>query len=244
MHPTLKCVIIDDEPFAIKLLSEQIDTLDYLTLYKTYTNPLTALAEIQEHEQIDILFVDIDMPQLSGIDLASKLSTKVSHIIFTTAYPQFALEAFGVHAADYLLKPIEPAKFIVCTNRILNLSVNKSQPQPLPNEKIFIKGETKGKFIAINPSEIIIIYVQEHYIMIETHAARYRTTETLKNIEERLSTDRRFIRIHQSNIINMEKIVHVDGNTVYMEQKWKAPISENYKKKFMALIANKLLSPK
>ncbi|MGQ7854385.1 LytR/AlgR family response regulator transcription factor [Pedobacter sp. WC2501] len=243
MIKKLKCAIIDDEAFAIKLLEEQLALIPNLSIHKIFTNPIKALVEISQEDEIDILFLDIDMPELSGIDLAAKLVGKVRFIIFTTAYSQYALEAFGVYAFDYLLKPIEPIKLIDSVNRVLQ---NYRQPQQYSLSKniFFIKGEFKGKYIGIKSDDIILFYTKEHYIMIETTTGQYRTNESLRHIEEKLVNDERFIRVHQSNIINMEKIQHVDGNTIYLSNKWKVPVSDFYKKKFMELLSKNLLNPR
>lgn len=240
----LKCAIIDDEEFAIKLLSEHIEIIQDLIIFKTFTNPLTALASICDADEIDILFLDIDMPNVSGIDLAAKLINKVKHVIFTTAHTEYALQAFGVNAGGYLLKPINPIRFIETVNRIIHIERKMDTNNKKNDNLFFIKGDLKGKFIGISPDEIILFYTSDHYIKIETTSSQYKTSDTMKNIEERLKDDLRFIRVHQSNIINTEKILHVDGNTVFLTNNWKVPVSEQYKKSLMAFISQKLLNPR
>nr|WP_199158818.1 LytTR family DNA-binding domain-containing protein [Pedobacter sp. ASV2] len=240
----LKCAIIDDEEFAIKLLIEHIEIIHDLIIFKTFTNPLIALANICDTDEIDILFLDIDMPSLSGIDLAAKLIHKVKHVIFTTAHTEYALQAFGVNACGYLLKPINPVRFIETVTRIINIERKNETNRQKNDNLFFIKGDLKGKFIGISPDEIILFYTNDHHINIETTSSQYKTSDTMKNIEERLKDDERFIRVHQSNIINTEKIVHVDGNTVFLINNWKVPVSEQYKKSLMTFISQKLLNPK
>ncbi|WP_316805036.1 LytTR family DNA-binding domain-containing protein [Pedobacter nototheniae] len=245
MSKPLKCVIIDDEDFAVKLLSEYIEMIQELVIIKTFTNPLTALAEITYADEIDILFLDIDMPGLSGIDLATVLTNKIKHLIFTTGHDQYALQAFAVNAEGYLLKPINPLRFIETVKRILNKEEKKIDVVKKKKDNLFfIKGDVKGRFIGISPDEIILFYTNAHYITIETTSNQYQTNDTMKNIEERLKDDIRFIRVHQSNIINTEKIIQVDGNTVFLTNNWKVPVSEHYKKSFMNFISQKLLNPK
>jgi len=243
MTKKYNCIIIDDEAFAIRLLSELISNIPYLHISKTYDDPLKALSELSLWNEVDILFLDIDMPELSGIQLASKLSNNVKNIVFTTAYPQYALEAFGVYATDYLLKPIEAVRFIESVNNIVG-KYDNALPAEQESNLVFIKGDLKGKYIRLNPDEIILIYTNEHYLQIVTHSKEYRTNETLKNIMLKLKNDTRFIRIHQSNAINIEQIILVEGNTVLLKNNWKVPISEHYKKDFMSLINKKLLNPR
>lgn len=232
--PILKCAIVDDESFAIELLAENIKIFPELELVKTFTDPISALLEIRRAGDIDILFLDIDMPGLTGLELATKLRPYVKYLIFTTAFSKFALEAFGVKANDYLLKPIERRLFIESIQNLLSLGFDR--PQPQQSELLFVKSNVKGKFVAIRLSEIVLIYVEGHKLFIVTPNQRYETADSLKNIGNRLSQDTKFLKVHNSNMINLEKIIKIEGNTIEMEGKYKVPISENYKAKLMHII--------
>lgn len=241
---SLKCIIVDDEAFSIELLSDRISFFKNLEVYKTFTNPLDALAEISTSEGIDILFIDIDMPELSGLNLAEKIRHKVRYIVFTTAYPQFALEAFGVKAYDYLLKPIDNLKFVESISRLTSLA-NEAVPGSTKNDDfIFIKGDLKGKYIKLRPENIVLIYTRSHMVFIETEQEQFKTNDTIRNMESQLlSADKRFLRVHQSNIVNVDKILKIEGNTIYLEHKWEVPIGENYKKTVMEFVKDRLLNP-
>jgi len=236
----INCAIVDDEPYAIELIRQQIKNLPQLVVTKTFSDPVAALAEISASDNIHILFLDIDMPELSGLDLALKLKNRVKHIVFVTAYPNFALEAFGVRADDYLLKPIEPFRFIESVQNILSGEPSANLEDP----NLFIKGELKGKYLNIQVDEIILIYVKSHLMYIETINGQFKTNETLKHVEERLKTRKKFLRVHHSNIVNAERIVKVEGNMIYMQGKWEVPISDNYKKEFIELLETKMLNLK
>ncbi|RDC55379.1 DNA-binding response regulator [Pedobacter chinensis] len=241
---TLSCIIVDDEAFSIELLSDRISSFKNLKIVKTFTNPLEALAEIGSATEIDILFIDIDMPDLSGLNLAEKVRHKVKYIIFTTAYPQFALEAFGVKAYDYLLKPIDNLKFIESIGRLITLANDSVSTANKKDDFIFIKGDLKGKYIKLMPEEIVLIYTRSHMVFIETTKGQFKTNDTIRNVESKLlPSDKRFLRVHQSNIINVDKILKIEGNTIYLDYKWEVPIGENYKKIVMEFVKEKLLNP-
>ncbi|GGE51768.1 LytR/AlgR family response regulator transcription factor [Pedobacter psychrotolerans] len=229
--PILKCAIVDDESFAIELLSENIKLFLDLKLIKTFNDPIQALVNISKEDKIDILFLDIDMPELSGIELGQRLRDRVKYVIFTTAYSKYAIDAFRIKADDYLLKPIEKLRFIESMQSILakecNLSSQKSR------SLIFIKSNVKGKFISIKLNDITLVYVEGHKLFIVTQTQLHETSESLKNTVLKLSHDSRFLRVHNSNLINIERIVKIEGNTIEMEGNYKVPVSETYKKKLM-----------
>lgn len=232
--PKLKCTIVADESFAIELLSEKLKLFPDLHLVKTFTDPTVALLEIKMEDKIDILFLDIDMPGLTGLELGAKLRHKVKYLIFTTAFSKYAVEAFRMRVQDYLLKPIDKIRFIESMNTILSIEQSKLQ---LPDRELFfIKSNIKGKFVSVPLGEIILIYVEGHKLFIITSGQQYETSESLKNIESKLLKDTRFLRVHNSNMINLKKIVKIEGNTIEMEGKYTVPISETYKSKLMNVI--------
>lgn len=232
--PTLKCAIVDDENFAIELLSDHIKLFPELTLVKTFTNPVSALLNIQQDDEIDILFLDIDMPEITGLDLAKKLRSHVKYIIFTTAFSKYALEAFGVKANDYILKPIDKKSFIESIQTIIVAETKKTSDRP--TELLFVKSNIKGKFVSIRLGDIILIYVEGHKLFIVTAEQSYETSDSLKNIGVKLSKDTRFLKVHNSNIINLDKIIKIEGNTIEMAGKYKVPVSDNRKAQLLQAI--------
>lgn len=236
----LKCAIVDDEPFAIELIFNHLSFFSNIEIIATYSNPLLALAELKGFRDVDLLFLDIDMPEISGIDLAKKLQNDIEHIIFTTAHAQYALQAFGVKAYDYLLKPIESSKLIETVGELMGrkLKVSKS----LDLNFFFIKGDVKGKYLKIDLEDIITIYTKNHQVFIATtDEIIHKVNDTMQNVETRLKFDRRFFRVHNSNLINLDKIVKIEGNTIYLWNKWEIPIGESFKRPFLDLINSRLL---
>jgi DNA-binding LytR/AlgR family response regulator len=233
----LKCAIVDDESFAIELLADKLKLFSNLDLVETFTNPELALLKIGEEDSIDILFLDIDMPGMTGLELGAKLRKRVKYLIFTTAFSNYALDAFGVKANDYLLKPIEQIRFIESIQSILSLERKRQSTNQ--SNLLFIKSNLKGKFLSVKLSEVSLIYVEGHKLIMISNDQRYETTESLKNIEARLSDDIRFLRVHNSNLINIEKIVKIEGNTIELIGRYKVPVSDRYKEKLMSVVGLK-----
>lgn len=230
----MNCAIVDDEVFSIELLADKIKLFPNLTLVKKFTDPTVALLEINDEDGIDILFLNISMPRLTGLELGAKLRQKVRYLIFTSNSSKYAIEAFDIRAHDYLLKPIKKTRFIICIQSILLIEQNKYKA---PNtDLLFVKSNLKGKFISIKLNEVILIYVEGHKLFIITKNQVYETSESLKNIENRLSNVPKFLRVHNSNMINIEKIIKIEGNTIDMSGNYKVPVSESYKSTLMNVI--------
>jgi two-component system LytT family response regulator len=232
--PILNCVIVDDEGYAIELLIEHINLFPELRVIKTFTDPTKALLEISIKDNIDILFLDIDMPTITGLELGRKLRDKTKFLIYTTAHSEYAIHAFGIKAQDYLLKPIDKVRFIDSIQSVFSSVQSTSKPQ-LPG-LLFIKSKLKGKFLSVKLVEVILIYVEGHKLFIVTRGELYETAESLKNIEHKLQGDSRFMRVHNSNLVNLDKIIKIEGNTIEMEGKYKVPVSEFHKPKLLQII--------
>jgi len=226
----LNCVIIDDEPLAINIIAEHIEQTPFLSLADRFTNPVQAFNYLSEHK-VDILFIDIQMPDLSGIELVQKLEPRPV-IIFTTAYDQYAMDGFKVNAIDYLLKPIDypdfrkavekAKKWIYASNSILNA---KSDQQFL-----FIKSEYKITRIELNA--IKYIEGMSEYVRIHRDNGKpIMSLLSLKSLEDKLPVDK-FMRVHKSYIVNLQKISEIDSNIIVCTDGNTIPISRMYKDKF------------
>lgn len=211
----LTCYIIDDETHAIKSLKTYVEKTPLLHLLGYNENPLAALASFQESSTYpDITFLDIDMPQISGLELSGMLNGHTA-VVFTTAHPGFALEAFELNISDYLLKPIAYPRFLKCIQKLSEQVNAKRNSEKDPKEDfIYIQSEGKGKLIRIAINDIIVVESQKNYVAITTPVKKFLTYLTLTEIEEKLPPV--FLRISKSFIVNTSKINLVEGNKIVL----------------------------
>lgn len=238
MKNILKCVIIDDEQHAIDLLTDYISELPSLLLFKTFTNPILALDDIKFEDEIDIIFLDIDMPGLSGLELAKSLRNKTRKLIFTTAHTQYAVEAFEVRADNYLLKPIKLSKFV---SLVVEITESMLVQDTAKSNFFFIKGDEKGKLIRLDMDAIIMVEGLKNYIVIYTKEERFTTYLTMLEAESALLSDGKFMRIHKSFIVNVEEIKKVSGNTVHLTNDIDIMLGVSYKDKFLEYLNDNTL---
>ncbi|GAB3938396.1 LytR/AlgR family response regulator transcription factor [Larkinella terrae] len=226
------CLIVDDEPIAREIIQTYCNHLPELNVVASCENAIEAKTEFQKH-QIDILFLDINMPVLSGISFLKTLRYK-SQVIFTTAYKEYALDAFDLSAVDYLLKPFSLERFIVAVDKALE----RLQPQlPVVNEKADSKSEdylfikTEGKIYKILHSDLLYAEASGNYTKIVMTQQTILPGMTFSSFEE-LLPKAVFLRIHRSFIVNKSKITHIEGNRVFID-KTEIPIGSNYRDGFL-----------
>ncbi len=239
----LKCVVVDDEQHAIEVLTDHIAEMPGLTLIKTFTSPVQALTEITMQDEIDLLFMDIDMPGINGLELAKSIREKSKYLIFTTAHPDYALQAFDVQSDQYLLKPISFAKFALGIDRILKKEATNVLNVPKEVEQVsalYIKGDHKYAFSNIAIEEILYIKALQNYIQIITRTETHTTYLTLKEIEKALE-NHSFIRVNKSNIVAKSAIKKVDGNIIRLINNEMIQIGEGYKEAFFSYVQSFLL---
>lgn len=232
---TLRCLIVDDEAPAIRLLESYVKKVSFLELVDSTTNPIEAISII-EKEDLDLIFLDIQMPTITGIQLSKIVKDKIS-IIFTTAYPQFALESYELNAVDYLLKPFEFERFY---QAILKVQPTQ-EAKPIPNNDnfIFIKTDGKNNFEKVYTNEILYIESLKNYVSIHLNDNQIITYSTLKHFETELSS-KNFVKIHKSFIVAIQHISKTDSLSVYLTNGKNLPIGDTYKKQFFEKI-NKLI---
>lgn len=236
MAENLKCIIVDDEPPAIRLLEKYVAKVSFLDLVATTTNSLEALTLI-ENNTVDLVFLDIQMPNLTGIQLSKIIKGKVK-IIFTTAYPQFALESYDLNAVDYLLKPFEFERFYEAVLKVKS-DEKTIVEKAVINEYIFIKTGNKNSFEKVYISDICYVESLKNYVAIHLKDKQIITYNTLKHIEEYLSnTD--FIKTHKSFIIALKHIDKTTTDSVFINSN-ELPIGDTYKKIFFEHINLKKL---
>jgi DNA-binding LytR/AlgR family response regulator len=205
----LKCLIVDDEPPAIRLIEKYLSRVPFLELVSSTTNALTALSVIEEGG-IDLVFMDIQMPDLTGLQL-SKLVKGKTNIIFTTAYPQFAIQSYEVDAVDYLLKPFEFERFYEAVLKVKNsFKVEVKEISKEVDDFIFIKTDGKNNFEKVYVNEICYIEGLKNYVAIHLKDRQVITNNTLKSIEDFLPAAD-FVKTHKSFIVSMRHINKTDS---------------------------------
>ena len=224
----LKCVIIDDEPIARKIVENYCSHLPEIEVVGSYGNALKA-KPIIETQPVDLIFLDINMPVLDGLSFI-KILTNPPQIILTTAYKEYAHQAFDLAACDYLLKPFSLERFIVAVGRAKEKLTPKTKTtqEPTTETHTFIKSE--GKIYKINFDEICFAEADGNNVKIVTDTGLIRPVITFSAMEELLPKSR-FVRLHRSFIINKTKISHIEGNRVFIGST-EIPIGSNYKEHF------------
>ncbi len=222
----LTCAIIDDEPLAVDLLASYTKNTPTLELTGTYNNAITAIKQLRE-EPVDILFLDIQMPELSGLEFATILP-KSTKVIFTTAYQQYALDSYKVNSIDYLVKPITYDVFLRSVDKALSYFEAVRKNESLKEEKaIYVKSDYKLLHLTLD--EIQYIEGLKDYVAIHTETKEEPVPSliNMKRIMDYLPSPA-FMRVHRSYIVNMQKIDSVDRNRIVIGENF-IPISESYK---------------
>jgi len=215
----ITAIAIDDEPKAIQVIKHHVDKLKNMNLLASFTNAQEALKYLKENP-VDLVFLDINMPHLSGLELLDRLHLK-PQIIFTTAYSEFAVESYDYNAADYLLKPFEFDRFQLAVSRV----EQRLESQKSKEAFFFIKDGFKNIKVAFE--DVLFIKGSGNYLDIVTKTKTHTTRMTFLEMVEKLPTSK-FIRIHQSYLVNLEQIDKIENNQVYMASE-KIPISSRYK---------------
>lgn len=234
----INCIVIDDEPLARKGLKEYITDVDFLNLTGEFDNPLKA-AEIIGKGEVQLLFLDIQMPKITGLDFFKTLQNPPP-VIFTTAYPQYALEGFEVNALDYLVKPVSFDRFFKAVLKAKEYyEVRESNKTDTGiSEYFFIKAD--NKLVKIFFDELLYVEALQNYVIIHTPAKKFMTYLTFKSVEEYLPADK-FIKVHKSYIVAASKIDIIEGNDIRIGQQH-IPISRNQKEEVMEkLLKNRFL---
>jgi DNA-binding LytR/AlgR family response regulator len=222
----LKCLIVDDEPVARKVLAEFIEDIDWLELAGQAENPLKAMKLLREQE-IDILFLDINMPKINGIDFLKSSPTDAC-VIITTAYAEYAVESYGLDVLDYLLKPIAFDRLLKACNKAKEWRGLRQADGPgKPSDHFFIKSNNQIEKVYYD--ELIYVEAMLNYVMLYTTAKKMMVYVTIKSLEEQLPADI-FIKVHKSFIVNMNKIRSIEGNVLDMGTE-KITISQSLREK-------------
>ncbi len=238
----IRTIAIDDEPLALQLVSGYIEKTSTLELVGAYDNPMEAIEFLRENE-VDLIFLDIQMPDLNGMEFARILENRPK-IIFTTAYERYALEGFKLDAVDYLLKPFSYEEFYKSAEKARKLigyeqSENKGDEIESNNEFLFLKSEYKIR--RINFNDIIYIEGLKDYIKVylEKDEKPILSLSSLKALESKLP-ESKFMRVHRSFIVNLEKIETIERSRIVFGKVY-IPVSDQYKETFQRYLKNHFL---
>lgn len=226
----INCIIVEDEPLALKRTKDFVGRVPYLNLLASFTSGFEAIGFVKEHD-IDLMFLDIEMDGFTGIELIESLSKK-PQIIITTAYDKYALKGFELHVADYLLKPFGFDRFLNAVERVYDIIEKAGKEE---KGYIFIKTEYRLERIAVD--EILYIEGMGDYRNIRTTTKKILTLQTFSELEKLLPKNQ-FCRVHKSYIVSVNKIISVERHRIKMQENF-IPISDNYKERFYSLIGIK-----
>jgi DNA-binding LytR/AlgR family response regulator len=234
----IRCIIVDDEPMAREILESHLSKLDSVEIVGLCKNAVEAFQSIRNNS-IDLVFLDINMPEISGLSLARSINSNIK-IIFTTAYREYAVDGFDLQAVDYLLKPISFERLLQAINKYLNENVAQTLISPTEfivekSDSFFVRSERK--MVKIQFSEILFIESLADYLKIVLPEKTVITRETISNTEAKLPQNE-FLRVHRSFIVNLSKIDSFTNELIEIGKK-QIPISRSFKKEVLAFLENK-----
>lgn len=232
----INCVAIDDEPLALEIIADYISKIPFLNLVSTFDKAIEGL-DFLNNNKIDLLFLDVQMDELTGLQLLNILKHK-PYVIFTTAYEKFALISYELQAVDYLLKPISFDRFIIAANKVKDKMEQENITEPTKSESYFFV-KTDFRLKKVNFSDILYIEGMSDYLCIVTKSEKILTLMNFKAMEQSLPEDS-FVRVHKSFIASLNNIDYVEKNLIKIGDR-KLPISESYKKQFFLMLGNRAL---
>lgn len=236
MNPKiLSCIVVDDEQYAIDVLAHFIKETPALKLLATFTDPREAMNWTTENNA-DIVFLDINMPKLSGLDMARYLKDQ-SMVILCSAYSEYGVESYNHDVVDYLLKPVEYPRFLQAIKKARELSAQKTEKRPTPElDFILISTEGRNRMLKINHSEIYYLSAAKNYLDIHLRDQVVKTLMPLKEAEAKLPHGK-FIRVHNSYLVATDKIKYLDNYTIVLQHcPEPIPISASYRKQVLELL--------
>ncbi|MBK8488844.1 MAG: response regulator transcription factor [Chitinophagales bacterium] len=226
----IKCVAIDDEPKAIEIIKNHVSKIEYLQLEHVFTDALKAIKYLQENE-IELLFLDINMPDIDGLNFVKHLSKKPM-VIFTTAHSEYAIESYEVEAIDFLLKPFDFSRFLVATNK----AKERLLKSPMVTPAFFFVSSGNQK-IKIVYDDILFIKGDGNYVTYQTKSDKIIVRTSITAAQSELPSNT-FIQIHRSTIVSLKWVSKVEDNLVYIAEH-KFPISSTYRESFLRAIGTK-----
>lgn len=227
----IQCIVVDDEPLSVQVITEFIRKMPELELLHSFNNPLHALAFLKQEPKVGLVFLDIQMPELTGIEFM-QIRQGNADVIIVSAYDEYALDGFQYEATDYLLKPVSFERFAKAVQKVVQKNTVKEAPLPTQNEFIFIR--TDKRIIRVNLTDILYVEALRNYVAIQTPTQKILTLQNLRSFEDILPPQR-FVRVHKSFIVAIEKIDSVERQRIFMGPHT-VPIGDTYVKQFYETI--------
>jgi DNA-binding LytR/AlgR family response regulator len=237
----IRCIAIDDQQNSISGIEKYIADAPNMELLASYTDPMTALNELKKIDQVDVIFMDIQMPQISGIELSKAIRSKTRKLIFTTSHEEYAFEAFEAEADAYLLKPYGYAKFALTVNRMF-----EDETEDIAQEAyFFVKNKSEEhKAVLVRYADIIAFESFHNYIKIHTKEKVIIAYLSLKDVKEQLNIEKGFIQLHRGYIISINHILHVEGTRVTLSNHTSFTVGDLYYNDFRDFFTDKLITSK
>lgn len=237
----IRCIVIEDEPLALKQIESYIDKTPFLEKVAACRSAFEA-AEVLKDQEVDLMFADINMPDLSGMDFVKSLEDPPM-VIFTTAYSEYAIEGFRVDAIDYLLKPISYSDFLHSANKARTWFESRAaKPAQLKSDEEFLFIKSEYRIIRINFNDIKYIEGMNEYVRIHLAGSKpVMSLLSMKSLEQQLPGER-FMRVHRSYIVNLSKITVIERNRIIFDNSVYIPVGEQYKAKFHQYLDANFLS--
>jgi DNA-binding LytR/AlgR family response regulator len=230
----IRCIAVDDEPLALDIIRDYISQVPFLKLLKTFKDGMSAV-EFLSRNNVDLIFLDIEMGGLSGTQLLRSLHKKPK-VIMTTAYRNYAFDAFELDVSDYLLKPFTFERFLKAVEKVYGSLENERKPGAVDDSgKKYLFVRSNYKMQKVNYEDILYIEGLSEYIIIKTGTSSIITLQSFKNIEQILPKSK-FIRVHKSFLVSIDKIDCIEGQNIKIGTK-EIPIGNKYKKRFFELIS-------
>ena len=234
----MRCIAVDDEPLALKIIEDFVQKIPYLEWVGTSSSAIEA-GELLKREQVDLMFLDINMPHLTGVDFV-RMTDNLPLVIFTTAYPDYALTGYELNVVDYLLKPFSFDRFYKAVSKAHDIwqlrqaSPSGGVPAPALAQPEYLMVRVEYSTVRIDLDDILFIEGLKDYVKIATAQKNYVTKSSMKNVEEKLPSDR-FIRVHKSYIVNLEKVQAFENNHVVIGEN-KIPLGANNREEFLRFL--------
>lgn len=227
----MKCIIVDDDDMSRRVIEEYVNKTDFLLLERSFADPIEAINYIRQGNEVNLIFLDVEMPGMTGIEFMKLLGLPISVVIISSK-EKYALEAFEHSVTDYLLKPVNYGRFFKAVNKSLE-KFHSDRPVSGKDSEIFVK--KNSSLVRVNFQDILYIEALENYVVINTIHDKFTIHFTMKSIEQQLPLDR-FKRVHRSFIVNVGQIFSIEDNSVIVKSpdgKKVIPIGKSYREKLM-----------